>query len=173
MIIVFDTKEKVCKSGFISSSNHRLRLIKRNVDAEHRDEPTSGSQPLLVVNASTSIEKNASFQRLVRSHVRKKYIRQESRDCEPQPPSSILLGRDAIQNKLPIKSLPSCHSPLLSHPGRSLDPFVSYPVPMLPYMFELVHNCGSPNLFSFLKAAPDGQRYHCTCTCMAPKGTIP
>jgi hypothetical protein len=83
MVIVFDAKKKVRKNGFISSSNHRVRLTKRDVDARHRDEPTSGRQPLLFVDASTSVEKDGSLQRLVRSHVRKKYTRRESRDCEP------------------------------------------------------------------------------------------
>jgi hypothetical protein len=50
--------------------------------------------------------------------------------------------RSASQADSSAANAPSWRSPLPFQPPGSPDPFVSYPVPMQPHMYKLMHNCG-------------------------------
>ncbi|KAN0104532.1 hypothetical protein V8E51_010277 [Hyaloscypha variabilis] len=137
MVIVFDANDKIGRKDDLA------------IGDRDRESTRNERKPFLFVDASAPTKRDASFEKLVRSHVRRKQTTRESGDSKPQRPCSIRLNRDASRNDM------AGQASLPSQPSRSLGPFACYPVQMQPHMYRLVHNYLTVHVHTWFPKEPE------------------
>ncbi|KAH8800693.1 hypothetical protein F5884DRAFT_862619 [Xylogone sp. PMI_703] len=128
VIVVFDSKP--------------ARSLCNNLvdDADQLQRMQNGPQPLEFISVSGAAKENTEARTLIRTHVMQDYKRrklmQSARFCKTHEAQQH-------KNTAHVSSQEDCHpfwTPFPSQPSGSLDPFVSYPVQMQPYMHRLIHH---------------------------------
>jgi hypothetical protein len=143
----------VSSSVSATINHHELTIDSDTKRPRGSKDAQTDSQSFVFVNTSRPAERDKSARRLVRSHVMTKYKRrvklENNWNRKSRSQTSACLDesdRSASQADSIAANAFLWRSPLPSQPPGSLEPFVSYPVPMQPHMYKPMHNCGSPNL---------------------------